>query len=204
MKSKLVLIRHGESQWNLDNRFTGWIDIPLTEKGRVEALRAGEKIKNIPFDLAFTSKLSRAVETLDLVLKGAGQLHVPVDRDSALNERHYGDLQGMNKKEAAQRFGDEQVKIWRRSYATPPPGGESLELTARRTLPYFDWKIMPALREGKNVVVSAHGNSLRAICMVLDHLTPDQVVSLEIANGQPIVYEIDSERGSVISKTLIE
>ncbi len=200
--AKLVLIRHGESQWNLDNRFTGWVDIPLTEKGRKDARVAGEKIRDIKLDLAFTSKLIRAIDTLTEVMQGAEQTKIPVDQDSALNERHYGDLQGLNKAEAAKNFGDEQVKIWRRSYATPPPGGESLEMTARRTLPYFDWRIMSQLKQGKNVVIAAHGNSLRAICMELDKLTPEQVVALEIANGQPIVYEIDSN-GKAVSKKLL-
>src|ERR1019366_8727268 len=139
---KIVLLRHGESQWNLENRFTGWVDIPLTDKGREEARRAGELIKDIPFDQGFTSVLIRAIESLEIALRAAGQINVPIIKDAALNERKYGDLQGLNKDETAKKFGAEQVHIWRRSYDVRPPGGESLKDTAERTLPYFDSTIM--------------------------------------------------------------
>ncbi|MFQ3608502.1 MAG: 2,3-bisphosphoglycerate-dependent phosphoglycerate mutase [Chloroherpetonaceae bacterium] len=202
--AKLILIRHGESQWNLENRFTGWVDVPLTEKGRQEARDAGEKIKSIPIDLAYTSVLYRAIETLILALTSAQQLHVPTYFNQALNERHYGALQGLNKAETAKKYGEEQVKIWRRSYDVPPPADktdlnpdgytESLKDTAARAIPYFEKEILPKVVSGKNVVVSAHGNSLRAIVMKLDNLTKEQVLELNIANGVPIVYDYDGER----------
>jgi 2,3-bisphosphoglycerate-dependent phosphoglycerate mutase len=198
----LVLLRHGESQWNLENRFTGWIDVPLTEKGREEARRAGELLRGIRFDQAYTSVLQRAVETLEIVLAVLGQEQVPVERDQALNERHYGDLQGLNKAETAKKYGDRQVHLWRRSYDVAPPGGESLKDTAARTLPYFESKIMADLRAGKNVLVSAHGNSLRSIVMQLDRLTREQVLELNLATGVPLVYEIDTA-GAVTSKQVL-
>jgi 2,3-bisphosphoglycerate-dependent phosphoglycerate mutase len=185
----LVLIRHGESQWNLENRFTGWIDVPLTDKGREEARQAGEKIRHIRFDKAYASVLKRAIDTLDIVLRTIGQEGIPVTYDQALNERHYGDLQGLNKAETAEKFGKEQVHLWRRSYDIAPPGGESLKDTAERTLPYFEAQIVPDLRAGRNVLVSAHGNSLRSIVMSLDKLTKEQVLELNLATGVPIVYE---------------
>lgn len=187
----LVLIRHGESQWNLENRFTGWIDIPLTDKGREEARRGAELIKGIKFDKAYTSVLDRAIETLDIILKVIGQEKIPIEKDQALNERHYGELQGLNKAETAKKFGDKQVHIWRRSYDVAPPGGESLKDTAARTLPYFKKKIVPDLKAGKNILVSAHGNSLRSIVMHLDKLTKEQVLNLNLGTGVPIVYEFD-------------
>jgi len=187
----LVLLRHGESQWNLENRFTGWVDVGLTDKGREEARRAGEKLRGIRFHCAYTSVLRRAADTLAIVLDVIGQANIPIDRDQALNERHYGDLQGLNKAETAKKFGDEQVHIWRRSYDVAPPGGESLKDTAARTLPYFERKIVPDLRAGKNVLVAAHGNSLRSIVMQLDQLTREQVLELNLATGVPLVYEFD-------------
>ncbi len=189
----LVLVRHGESQWNLENRFTGWVDVPLSEKGEKEAKAAGEKIKkqNIHFDIAYTSKLKRAQHTLTIILEGLGQKNVPVHEDQALNERHYGDLQGLNKAETAEKFGEHQVKVWRRSYDVAPPGGESLKDTAARTLPYFESKILPDLKKGHNVIVAAHGNSLRSIVMDLDKLTKEQVLELNLATGVPLVYELD-------------
>ncbi len=199
----LVLVRHGESQWNLENRFTGWTDVPLTEKGREEAYRAGEKLRDIHFDQAYTSVLQRATETLDIMLKVIGQEGIPVAYDRALNERHYGDLQGLNKAETAEKFGKEQVHIWRRSYDVAPPGGESLKDTAARTLPYFDAHILPDLRAGKNVLVSAHGNSLRSIVMQLDHLSREQVMELNLATGVPIVYEFSADL-KVLSKTILD
>ncbi len=203
--SKLILIRHGESQWNLENRFTGWVDVPLTDKGRREARDAGEKIKSIPIDYGYTSVLYRAIETHILVLTASGQLdRVPTFFNKALNERHYGALQGLNKAETAKKFGEEQVKLWRRSYDIPPPADktelnpdgytESLKDTAARAIPYFEQEILPKVVSGKNVLVSAHGNSLRAIVMKLDNLTKEQVLELNIANGVPIVYDYDGER----------
>ena len=197
----LVLVRHGESQWNLENRFTGWVDVPLTEKGIQEAKAAGEKIKkeNLRFDQAYTSSLKRAQDTLTLMLKVLGQSEIPVEKDQALNERHYGDLQGLNKAETARKFGAEQVKIWRRSYDIAPPNGESLKDTAARTLPYFESKILKDLKDGKNIIVSAHGNSLRSIVMYLDKLTKEQVLELNLGTGVPIVYQFDKNL-KIISK----
>ncbi len=200
--AKLVLVRHGQSQWNLENRFTGWVDVPITEKGAEEARRAGELIKDIKFDLAFTSVLKRAHQTLDIILKVIGQ-ELPTEKDEAINERHYGDLQGLNKDETREKFGVEQVHIWRRSYDVKPPGGESLKDTAARALPYFESKILPPVKEGKNVLVSAHGNSLRAIVMKLDALSQEDVLKLNIATGTPLVYEIDST-GKVLDKKILE
>jgi 2,3-bisphosphoglycerate-dependent phosphoglycerate mutase len=198
----LVLVRHGESLWNLENRFTGWVDVPLTEKGAAEARRAGELLKGFRFEVAYTSVLSRAEETLRIIMETAG-IHVPVIRDQALNERHYGDLQGLNKEDTARRYGAEQVKLWRRSYDIPPPNGESLELTAKRTLPFFDRCIAGDLRLGKNVLVVAHGNSNRSIVMQLDKLTGEQVIALELATGAPIVYEMAQDGTTVKSKRIL-
>jgi 2,3-bisphosphoglycerate-dependent phosphoglycerate mutase len=199
----LVLIRHGESQWNLENRFTGWIDVPLTEKGRAEARRAGERVRHIHFDKVYTSVLQRATETLDIVLDILGQRGLPVFYDAALNERHYGDLQGLNKAETAEKFGKAQVHLWRRSYDVAPPGGESLKDTAARTLPYFEQHILPDVRDGKNVLVVAHGNSLRSIVMQLDQLTREQVLELNIATGVPIVYDFSPDL-KIRSKQILE
>jgi 2,3-bisphosphoglycerate-dependent phosphoglycerate mutase len=200
--AKLILLRHGQSTWNLENRFTGWIDVPLTPQGEDEARDAGTKLKDIPLDIAYTSVLKRAIDTLTIALEAAGQMGIPTLYDAALNERMYGDLQGLNKAETADKFGAEQVRLWRRSYDVAPPNGESLKDTAARTLPYFQSKIMDSLREGKNTIISAHGNSLRAIGMVLDNLDEAGVLKLEIPNGIPIVYEIDVE-GKVLSKTIL-
>lgn len=191
----LVLIRHGESQWNLENRFTGWIDVPLTANGEAEARKAGEQLREagLHFDLAFTSVLQRANRTLDIVLGVLGQSGVPTAYDLALNERHYGDLQGLNKAETAARFGDEQVHIWRRSFDVPPPNGESLKDTAARTLPYFNEKVVPALKAGNNVLVAAHGNSLRSIVMELEGLTPQEILQVNIGTGVPLLYEVDAD-----------
>lgn len=200
--AKLILLRHGESEWNLENRFTGWIDIALTTKGRREAFAAGKLLKDIPIDEAFTSVLIRAIDSTTEALRGADQELVPVIKDAALNERMYGDLQGKNKAELAKEFGAEQVLIWRRSYDVPPPNGESLKDTAERTLPYFNSHIFPLVKSGKNVLVLAHGNSLRAIVMLLDALTPKEVVELNIPNAEPIIYEISTD-GTVISKNIL-
>jgi 2,3-bisphosphoglycerate-dependent phosphoglycerate mutase len=208
--AKLALVRHGQSQWNLENRFTGWVDVPLTDLGREEARRAGERLRGIRFDEVYTSVLSRAQETLDIILEVVGQKDIPVVRDAALNERHYGALQGLNKKETADKYGEEQVHIWRRSYDVPPPKdrtelnpegiSESLKDTAARTLPYFHGRVLPEVKAGKNVLVVAHGNSLRSIVMDLDKLTKEQV--LNIATGVPIVYEIDAT-GAVKGKQIL-
>jgi len=198
----LVLVRHGESQWNLENRFTGWTDVPLTEKGKEEARRAGEKLRGIRFDVAYTSVLKRAIDTLDIVLRTIGQVGIPVSYDQALNERHYGDLQGLNKAETAEKYGKEQVHQWRRSYDIAPPGGESLKDTAARTLPYFENHILPELRAGRNVLVSAHGNSLRSIVMHLDKLSRAQVLELNLATGIPVVYEFGPDLRISSKKTL--
>lgn len=194
----LALVRHGQSLWNAENRFTGWVDVPLTELGEEEARRAGERLRDVAFDVAYTSALIRAQHTLDIILEVTGK-HVPIIRDQALNERHYGDLQGLNKARTAERYGDEQVHIWRRSFATPPPNGEALKDTAARTLPFFDRAIMGDIAQGKNVLVVAHGNSNRAIVMQLDQLAEDEVPGLELATGVPLVYELD-EDGTVRSK----
>ena len=199
----LVLIRHGQSQWNLENRFTGWVDVPLTDAGREEARRAAELIRHLRYDHAFTSALQRAQETLRIVLEILGQSHIPVGQDPALNERHYGDLQGLNKAETAKRFGEEQVHIWRRSYDIAPPHGESLKDTAARTLPYFKAHILPLVKAGQTILVVAHGNSLRSIIMDLDRMTNEQVLNLNIATGAPIIYELDPH-GTVLKKTILE
>jgi len=214
--SKLILMRHGQSRWNELNLFTGWVDIPLSQIGIDEAVEGGKKIKDVPIDIIFTSTLVRAQMTAMLVMAhhssgkvplilhpGEGKLEdwakihskaaqdscIPVIRSWHLNERMYGDLQGLNKDETRQKYGAEQVHIWRRSYDVPPPQGESLDMTAARTIPYFLDKIVPELKAGKNVFVSAHGNSLRSIIMWLDNLTPDQVVKLELGTGDPILYD---------------
>lgn len=201
---QLVLLRHGESQWNLENRFTGWVDVPLSPKGEEEARQAGEKLKalGIHFDMAFTSVLQRAIRTMEITLDILGQSDIPVEKDQALNERHYGDLQGLNKADTAKKFGDEQVHIWRRSYDVAPPGGESLKDTAARTLPYYEAKILPVVKAGKTVLVAAHGNSLRSMVMHLDQLTKEQVLELNLGTGVPLVYELDSE-GKVRSKQVL-
>lgn len=190
--AQLVLIRHGESQWNLENRFTGWVDVPLTPKGEQEARDAGKKLKALRFDCAFTSVLVRAKETLRLVLEEIGQTTIPIEENKALNERMYGELQGLNKTETAQKYGDHQVKIWRRSFDVPPPGGESLKDTAERVLPYYENRVRPALLADKTVLVVAHGNSLRSLVMQLEHLSKEAVLELNIPTGAPLWYELDA------------
>ncbi len=189
--SKLILIRHGQSQYNLENRFTGWIDSPLTEKGIQEAESAGDALKAAGYhpQIAFTSALQRAQKTLDIILKKLDLCKIPITKNEALNERHYGDLQGKNKAETAEEFGAEQVHIWRRSFDVPPPNGESLKTTAERTLPYFNEKIMPELQKDQTILVVAHGNSLRSIVMEIENLTPEQILKTEIATGEAWVYE---------------
>jgi len=200
----LVLLRHGESQWNLENRFTGWVDVPLSEKGVAEAHAAGERLAGVRFDVAYTSLLIRANETLRIVLEDTGQTDLVPIRDAALNERHYGDLQGLNKAETAERYGAEQVHQWRRSFDIPPPGGESLKDTAARAIPFFEAKIVTDLRAGRNVIVAAHGNSLRAIVMHIEGLSREQVLELNLATGVPIVYEMDAEAAVVAKRVLTE
>lgn len=201
MDNVLVLVRHGQSEWNLKNLFTGWRDPDLTEKGVAEAMRAGEllKEKGFHFDIAFTSELSRAQRTLTLMLDKLGQTGLETIRDKALNERHYGDLCGLNKDDARKKWGDEQVHLWRRSYDVPPPGGESLKDTAERVLPYFKAHILPRLNAGQNVLVAAHGNSIRALVMDLEGLSPAEIVEREIATGVPIIYRLDAA-GKVADK----
>jgi len=198
----LVLVRHGESQWNLENKFTGWVDVELSDKGREEAKRAGERLKGFKFDKAYTSTLKRAQHTLDSILKVTGQENIPIEKDKALNERMYGDLQGLNKAETAKKYGDEQVHIWRRSYDIAPPNGESLKDTAARTLPYFESKVMADIKAGKNIIVAAHGNSLRSIVMLLDKLTKEQVLALNLGTAIPIVYEFDKNLKILSKKEL--
>jgi 2,3-bisphosphoglycerate-dependent phosphoglycerate mutase len=189
--SKLVLLRHGESQWNLENRFTGWVDVPLSPKGEQEARAAGQKLAGTTFDRAYTSVLKRAIDTLAIVLDVIGQTGLPIEKDKALNERMYGELQGLNKAETAQKYGEQQVKIWRRSYDVPPPGGESLKDTADRVLPYYEQHIRPQILAGKNILIAAHGNSLRALVMQLDKLSREAVLELNIPTGAPLLYEFD-------------
>lgn len=196
--ARLVLLRHGESQWNLENRFTGWVDVPLSARGIQEAKNAGDKLRGFMFDRAFTSVLVRANETLRLVLETIGQTKVPIEKDKALNERMYGELQGLNKAETAKKYGDEQVKIWRRSYDVRPPGGESLKDTADRVLPYYQTKIRPRLLKGETILVAAHGNSLRALVMELEQLSKAQVLELNIPTGVPLLYEL-GDSGEVLS-----
>lgn len=196
--ARLVLLRHGESQWNLENRFTGWVDVPLSSRGVQEAKNAGEKLRGFTFDRAFTSVLTRAIDTLRVVLEVIGQTTIPIEKDKALNERMYGELQGLNKAETAKKYGEAQVKIWRRSYDVQPPGGESLKDTAERVLPYYENRITPYLLKGETILVSAHGNSLRALVMQLERLSKEQVLELNIPTGAPLLYELDNS-GKVLS-----
>jgi 2,3-bisphosphoglycerate-dependent phosphoglycerate mutase len=188
----LVLLRHGQSEWNLKNLFTGWRDVDLTEQGVTEARAAGQRLKarGIEFDVAFTSVLKRAQRTLDLTLAEMGQPNIPVLKDPALNERDYGDLVGLNKDEARKKWGEEQVHKWRRSYDVAPPAGESLKDTVARTLPYYVQEILPRVLRGERTLVAAHGNSLRALIMVLEKLSPEGIIQRELATGVPIVYRL--------------
>jgi 2,3-bisphosphoglycerate-dependent phosphoglycerate mutase len=197
----LVLVRHGQSEWNLKNLFTGWKDPDLTEKGIAEAKDAGQKLKaqGLQFDIAFTSALKRAQHTLDLTLIELGQSGLPVREHLALNERDYGDLSGLNKDDARKKWGEDQVLIWRRSYDVPPPGGESLKDTLARTLPYFVQEILPCVLRGERTLVAAHGNSLRALIMVLEKLTPEGILKRELATGVPIIYRLNAD-ATVASK----
>jgi 2,3-bisphosphoglycerate-dependent phosphoglycerate mutase len=192
----LVLVRHGQSTWNLENRFTGETDIPLTVQGRTEAVAAGAKLITTPFSHAFTSVLQRAIDTLTLILETAHQQQVPVTRNRALNERNYGQLQGLNKAEVAAQYGETQVTLWRRSYQTRPPGGESLADTAARVIPYYQTAILPLLKAQQNILVVAHGNSLRALMMHLEHISEHDIADFYLPTGAPRQYTID-EHGAV-------
>jgi len=191
--STLVLVRHGQSQWNLENRFTGWVDVPLSEQGEQEAARAGGLLAHYHFDIAFTSALQRAQNTLRIMLEEMGCGDLPIIANEALNERMYGMLQGLNKAETAERYGDEQVLIWRRSYDVAPPEGESLKDTASRVIPYVKQEIFPLLRTGKNVLVAAHGNSLRALVMELEGMSPAEILQFEIPTAVPRVYTLSED-----------
>ena len=204
MDRLLVLVRHGQSEWNLKNLFTGWRDVDLTEAGIAEARSAGRKLKGLglSFDVAYTSALVRAQNTLKLALEELGQTGLEERRDQALNERDYGDLSGLNKDDAREKWGEEQVHVWRRSYDVNPPGGESLRDTGARVWPYYMTRILPVVMRGRRVLVSAHGNSLRALVMVLDRLTPDAVTKLELATGVPLVYRLNADT-TVAEKNLL-
>jgi 2,3-bisphosphoglycerate-dependent phosphoglycerate mutase len=197
----LVLVRHGQSEWNLKNLFTGWRDVDLTEVGVKEAREAGRKLKaqGLAFDVAYTSALKRAQRTLSLVLEEMGTPDLPTEKHLALNERDYGDLSGLNKDDARKKWGEEQVLIWRRSYDIAPPGGESLKDTLARTLPYYVQEILPSVLQGKRTIVAAHGNSLRALVMVLEKLSPEGILAREIATGVPIIYRLNAD-ATVASK----
>jgi 2,3-bisphosphoglycerate-dependent phosphoglycerate mutase len=230
--AKLILVRHGQSTWNAANRFTGWVDVPLNQVGRTEAIAAAKKISPYPIDVGFTSMLVRAIETTAICLTqcegacgtkspifkhdaddpnwhgwdkydGDKSQEVPIFLSSCLDERYYGDLQGKNKAELAEKYGKEMVQMWRRSFSIRPPGGESLEDTAKRTLPYFRSRILTHLKHGDNVIVAAHGNSLRSIIMELDQLSEEEVPKLELATGIPTVYDINEE-GKVVGKEIMD
>ncbi|KAA0971710.1 2,3-bisphosphoglycerate-dependent phosphoglycerate mutase [Aureimonas fodinaquatilis] len=205
MSRTLVLVRHGQSDWNLKNLFTGWRDPDLTDKGVEEAGAAGERLKaaGLHFDIAFTSNLSRAQRTLQLLLETQGQSGLETIRNEALNERDYGELSGLNKDDAREKWGEDQVHIWRRSYDVPPPGGESLKDTGARVWPYYIHTIQPKVLAGGTVIVAAHGNSLRALVMALEGLSPEEIVAAEIATGVPIVYRLNAD-STVASKDVLE
>ena len=204
MDRLLVLVRHGQSEWNLKNLFTGWRDVDLTEQGIKEAKAAGQKLKaqDLSFDVAFTSALKRAQRTLELMLGEMGQSKIPVIKDQALNERDYGDLSGLNKDDARKKWGEEQVMIWRRSYDTPPPGGESLKDTLARVLPYYCQNILPCVLRGEQTLVVAHGNSLRALLMVLERATPKTITGIELETGVPVVYTLNAD-STVVDKKIL-
>ena len=192
MAGTLILVRHGQSEWNLKNLFTGWMNPELTEQGIEEARATGRKLKTagIVPTVFYTSALRRAQHSLDLILEELGIVNLVITRDQALNERDYGDLAGLNKDDARKKWGEEQVLIWRRSYDVPPPGGESLKDTAARTLPYYEKHILPDVEAGETVLVAAHGNSLRSIVMAIEKLTPEEILKREIATGEPVIYKI--------------
>ena len=202
----LVLVRHGQSEWNAKNLFTGWKNPGLTPAGEKEAANASSLIKerNIKFSVMFTSALKRAQITGQMILSGIDQKHIEVIRDQALNERDYGDLAGLNKDDARKEWGEEQVHIWRRSYDVPPPGGESLKNTAERVLPYFNSSILPKILEGQNILIAAHGNSLRSLVMQLDNLSKEEVIALEIPTGAPIIYSFAGKKEPISKENLFE
>ncbi len=200
--AQLIIFRHGQSVWNLQNKFTGWVDVELSEKGVEEAKSAGLKINGYTFDYAYASDLKRAQDTLTLALQTAGHAPVKPIYNKALNERMYGDLQGLDKAATAEKYGEDQVKIWRRSFDIPPPNGESLKDTAARVLPYFESEIIPKLKAGKNVVIAAHGNSLRALIMYLEKMTPEEILEFEIGTAQPRLYELDDQMNILSVKNL--
>lgn len=200
--AKLVIVRHGQSEWNAQNRFTGWVNVDLAPKGIAEAKEAGEKLKGYTFDKGFTSALMRAQKTLKGILNVTGQTDLDITENEALNERMYGDLQGKNKDEARKEFGEEQIHIWRRSFDTPPPGGESLKGTADRVLPYYQEVIEPELKAGKTIIIAAHGNSLRSLIMYLEKLSPEEILKTEVPTGKPRLYEFDADL-NVLSKDYI-
>jgi len=200
--AQLIIFRHGQSEWNLANKFTGWVDVELSPKGVEEAIHAGIKLKGYHFDYAYASALKRAQNTLTEALKASGHPPLAPVYNAALNERMYGDLQGLDKAETAKKYGDEQVKIWRRSFDIAPPNGESLKDTAARVIPYFESEIAPKLKSGKNVVVAAHGNSLRALIMHLEKMSPQQILEFEIGTAQPRLYELSNTLEIVSVKNL--
>ncbi len=200
--AQLILFRHGQSVWNLENKFTGWVDVELSSKGVEEAKNAGLKLKGYHFDFAYASELKRAQNTLVLALEASGHEPLKPIYNLALNERMYGDLQGLDKAETAKKYGEDQVKIWRRSFDIPPPNGESLKNTAERVIPYFESEIIPKLKAGKNVVIAAHGNSLRALIMYLEKMTPEQILEFEIGTAQPRLYELDDNMKVLSAKNL--
>ncbi|MEQ8598906.1 MAG: 2,3-bisphosphoglycerate-dependent phosphoglycerate mutase [Devosia sp.] len=204
MSGTLILVRHGQSEWNLKNLFTGWRNPGLTEKGIEEARATGKGLKaaGIEPDFYYTSALRRAQHTLDLMLEEMDIQNVTITRDIALNERDYGDLAGLNKDDAREKWGEEQVHVWRRSFDVPPPGGESLKDTAARTLPYYEGEILPLLKSGKTVLVAAHGNSLRALVMAIEGLTPDEILAREIGTGEPTIYKIGPD-GKLVKRVTL-
>jgi len=204
MTGTLILVRHGQSEWNLKNLFTGWRNPDLTEQGIAEARATGKALKaeGIVPDYYYTSALRRAQHTLDLMLEEMDIANVTITRNIALNERDYGDLAGLNKDDAREKWGEEQVHIWRRSFDVPPPGGESLKDTAARTLPYYQAEILPLLQQGKTVLVPAHGNSLRALVMAIENLSPDEILEREIATGEPTIYRIGAD-GKLVERVAL-
>lgn len=202
--SYLVLVRHGQSEWNLENRFTGDVDVQLTEQGRKEARMTGEKLKTIRFNVAFTSALVRAQQTLRLILEEIGQTTIPIYQSSALNERRYGDLQGLNKAEIAEKYGETQVHLWRRSFDVRPPGGESLKDTQERVIPYYEEHIEPLLKKQNNVLIVAHGNSLRALLMHIEKISANAISQIDIPTGVPRLYEFDNNSFHMIDTTNIQ
>ncbi|MDA0713542.1 MAG: 2,3-bisphosphoglycerate-dependent phosphoglycerate mutase [bacterium] len=200
--STLILLRHGQSIWNKSNRFTGWVDAGLSQKGVAEATVAGQKLRPYHFNRVFTSVLTRALDTTKIVLEVSNQNDVPVTTTSALNERHYGDLQGLNKAETIIKYGPEQVKLWRRSYTTRPPNGESLKDTIERVMPFYKKTIIPCLEHDQTILISAHGNSLRALIKQLEHLNENEIISLEIPTGIPIVYKLN-DKGEILNKMIL-